>query len=56
MAKPMVEEKSAAGPVAVEQTSLLDQIVEQGRFNRYGRASAARALSKNSSSRCWRGR
>ncbi len=46
MAKPMVEEKPAAGPVAVEQSSLLDQIVEQGRFTDTGTRERGKSLIK----------
>ena len=45
MAKTMVEEK-AAGTVAAEQTSLLDQIVEQGRFTDSSTRERGRSLIK----------
>src|ERR1035441_4191376 len=46
MAKPLVQEKAAAGPVAVEQTSLLDQIVEQGRFTDTSTRERGKSLIK----------
>src|ERR1700735_450685 len=46
MAKTMVEEKGAAGTVAVEQTSLLDQIVEQGRFTDSSTRERGKSLIK----------
>ena len=45
MAKPMVEEKPV-GPVAVEQSSLLDQIVEQGRFTDSSTRERGKSLIK----------
>ena len=46
MAKTMAEEKGAAGTVAAEQTSLLDQIVEQGRFTDSSTRERGRSLIK----------